>query len=235
MSFPFEVRSATQLDSKIYMITQVPRLKVYQSTGLVRMDPKTLECETLRAPGTPRVRVARGSKEIPFEALPFEYQLQVQDGLLLESSGGRIRRGWNPKTNRVQPVKAKARGYTEVDASPYLLTASQPFGFTLSPVNGLIVVCEKERFKLRVVRTGSAVAESIPLVFKYLPDLRKTDSRSKAARFANPISYTTDAVLTPTAVYVPFFRNRGFYEIPYADIQRWLAANPPAPTPGKGN
>ena len=234
VSFPFEVRAATQLDSKIYMITVVPRLSLHQATGLVRMDPETLECETLRSPGTPRVKVARGSKEIPFEALPFEFQLQVQDGLLLESSGGRIRHGWNPKTNRVQPVKAKLRGYTEVDTSPYL-TASQPFGFTLSPVNGLIIVCEKERFKLRVVRAGSASAESVPLVFKNLPNLKKVDARTKAARFVNPISYATDAVLTPTAVYIPFFRDRGFYEIPYTDIQQWLAAHP-APVPAtKGN
>ena len=236
VEFPFEVRAATQIDKTIYLLSVVPRVTMAAATGLVSMDLETLERKTLRSSGVALVKPDSKAGEIPFEALPFEFDLQVQDGLLLESNGMRIRHGWNPKTNQVQPVKAGMRGFSEVDSSPYL-KASKEFGFTLSPENGLILLCQNARFHLRVIRDGSTVPETVPLTFQNQPNLEKIDSRTEKAYFANPVSYYTDVILTPTSIFVPFFRNRGFWEIPYADIQQWLAANPPAadkPAPKAG-
>lgn len=227
VELPFEVRAATQIDSTIYMISVVPRVAMAAATGLVSMDPQALECRTLRAPGTPLVKVdRRAGGEVPFAALPFEFDLQVKDGLLVESNGMRIRYGWDPRTGKVQPVQARLRGYSEWDSSPHL-KASQEFGFTLAHVNGLIVVFDNGRFSLRVVRDGRTEAEPVPLLFRNQPSLEKTDSRTQATYLRNPISYNTDAILTPTSLFVPFFSDRGFWEIPYADIRQWLAADSP--------
>jgi len=225
IDFPFEVRAATQIDKTIYLLSVVPRVTMAAATGLVSMDMETLECKTLRSSGVALVKPDSKTGEVPFEALPFEFDLQVKDGFLLESSGRPVRYGWNPKTGEVRAMKARERGFAETDISPYL-KASEEFGFTLSPDNGLILLCQNGRFHLRVIRKGSSVPETVPLTFQNQPNLEKHDGQTKTNYFANPVDYSTDVVLTRTSIFVPFFRNRGFWEIPYADIQQWLKEHP---------
>ena len=86
---------------------------------------------------------------------------------------------------------------------------------------------------LRVKRLGAEQEVVIPLLFDKnacRPDGFSEDFWSQ--QFNIRVAAYSPLIRTPTSLLIPFFMERGFWEIPYADIQQWLTDHP---TPPKGN
>lgn len=118
---------------------------------------------------------------------------------------------WSPATGAWRAVDLATWEAAHAETTKYK-TASKQFGFDV----GQFVVGNPPY--LEVKRASLPSVEAIPL-------------SARTAAGAAPTSAVTsgDGVITSaTAVLVLCDQGQAFYEIPYADIQQWLAANPPA-------
>jgi hypothetical protein len=206
----FPVGSVAYVAGKFYFTTGAPRIVVYQSEGVIEFDPATGQSVTLRAPGTPLERRSKG-KPLTFGHLHFGYG--AKDGLLLGLMDQRLY-GWDPVTKTVRdmnlpmPMSGPTTRFDPV---------SSAFGFELGydPAAGTPSLARSAptatTHELSIRRVGrKKAAESVPLAF--------------------PEPDTVHGLVYPgqTSLLVPCRSRYAFYEIPYADIQQWLAANPPA-------
>lgn len=217
----FQIRSVAYVAGKFYFTTGSPRLVTYQSVGVIEFDPSTGQSVTLRTPGSPLERRGKGDagKPLTFAHLQFEYG--AQDGLLLGLIGQRLY-GWDPVTKSVRDMNLLLN--PEGGPTRRFDPISSGFGFELeyeaaagtpSLARSALTATTHELSVRRVGRKKAA--ESVPLAF--------------------PEPDSVQGVVYPgrTSLLVPCRSRYAFYEIPYADIQQWLAANPPAadkPAPG---
>jgi hypothetical protein len=212
-SLAFPVGSVAYVAGKFYFTTGAPRIVVYQSEGVIEFDPATGQSVTLRAPGTPLERRGKGNagKPLTFAHLHFGYG--AKDGLLLGLLDQRLY-GWDPVTKAVRDMKLPMP-----QSGPTTLfdPISSAFGFELGyePAAGTPslarVAPTAPTHELGILRAG-----------------RKKAAASVALAFPEPD--TVHGLVYPgrTSLLVPCRSRYAFYEIPYADIQQWLAANPPA-------
>jgi hypothetical protein len=132
----------------------------------------------------------------------------------------------DPQTLRCETTTSSPTGTTNVwlrtnSQKDTWRAASRQYGFeVINPIDrkqdGTVII---------VRRAGNTNSEEIPIRFE--------DKEQRGV--------WEYAALTPESILVPFTwfarKRRGFWEIPYADIQKWLAANPPAadkPVPKAG-
>jgi hypothetical protein len=113
---------------------------------------------------------------------------------------------WNPKSNQWRVATPAEWQTVSTDADRYQ-GASETFGFTTIRLDADFMN-EKVTPHLVVKRVGSAQEERIPLDCTASPH--------------------GAMIPTPTSVLCTLRNRSGFLDIPYSDIQQWLAANPPA-------
>jgi len=195
----FECGAISRLGHKFYIVTAAPQLVVYQTTGLVEFDSETLQCVTLRAPGTPPVRMSQPGEPVRFEHLSFSGL--TRDGLLL-GSHGRALYGWDPATGAIKLLEQGKFGRASQRD-----THSHEYGFDLYRTALIELTAGPGKcHTLMVVRNDSTKPEPVPLLF----------SSGIGACDACPIA-------GPHALYVPVGDGHGFHVVNYAAVQRWLA------------
>ena len=224
---PFEVRNLAHVGDTFYLASAVRQITVYQNTGLVALDARTLECRTIRAPGTPRTPVGRHDRPAPFNAVSFD-SLRAVDGRLMGHVGN-TPYAWKPgseEAERLAPARAPARPADEISCMAHCLR----FGFEPAVFNDRIKMLTDPQPALHVSRPGAQEEERVPIRLT-LPAAEATP---------DPVTAHTNIIAYPTATafLIPSSNQRRFWVLPYADIRAWLAAHPapdsrgaPAPPP----
>lgn len=225
---PFVAKSPVQVGGKLYALIETPGAL---QTGLASLDSATLKCDILRDPCARQVEPHAKTGSVEFAALSFGFPLLATADELL-GTWNRLSYGWNPRTGAVRSIstgEAKALyeatmpyfrvcesfGFSEFDASPDMSPDGQTYRGNLGRVY-LLPSGAKQRIQIemrtpRTVRGGSMRG---PIEMLLIHESNVSSDM-----------YMWESLPTQHSLLVPYASERGFCEIPYADIRAWLASN----------
>jgi hypothetical protein len=225
---PFVAKSPVQVGGKLYALIEAPDAL---QTGLVSFDSATLKCDILRDPGARRVEPHAKTGTADFAALSFEFPLLATTHELV-GSWNRLSYGWNPLTGAVRSIstgEAKALyeatmpyfrvcesfHFSEFDASAdtssdHLACRGHPGRMYLLPKGAK----QRIQIEIRTPRTVRGGSMRGPMEMLLIHESNVSSDMDM-----------WESLPTQHSLLVPYASERGFCEIPYADIRAWLASN----------
>jgi len=223
-TLPVPVTSCVEVTGRLYLSFQVPGIVYSEVFGLAVLTPATGTIETLLAPGQKPTSPTPKAALPPFEALKFGESLRATTNELVTT--GRNTYGWNPSTKTLRAIAADELTALTANLAaarnPYQ-TAPQKFGFDISGGLGN----ENGKLYLTVTRAGQKDSQRVTVTAEalYASSPHYDNEQLRRDQFAVS-ACTRGACLTANALLL--FGGSDYWEIPYADIQKCLAATPPA-------
>jgi hypothetical protein len=225
---PFTIWSAAEVAGKLYCLAEAPSVGMGLQTpcSIIEVDPATGSISTVFDP----LRNPKPERATPEGALLDMGRCRLsatKDELLVCRDALRgVYCAWNPATKTWRKVKQEVWNATLTEELASA-AASRPFGFEILFWSTSAFHCDAG-LGLRIQRTGAKQHEVIPLAMDAEPFRPSVFNRETWEQQFTVRVCAGAVILTPTGVLIPHIIKRGFWEIPYADIQKWLAANPPA-------
>jgi hypothetical protein len=221
--FPFHMENLTQVGGTLYAVIEIPTVTIYSCKGFATIDPATFKSAILVEPVPNAHPPQPESTNAVLVAPAYGTELAATATELLVRYENRYCVAWNPATKATRRATEQEWLAASTPPDPYR-QASLRYGFeilnTPSGILGPDIPDGGGTFPVRVKLPGSSQVVDVPIWIDEPP----TDNMEKW-KGCQRIPICVD-----TGILLPYAENslrRGFWEIPYADIQQWLAANPP--------
>jgi hypothetical protein len=223
--FPFRITAVTEVNGRLYAICNIVSTL---HAGIVEINPITAQATTVfdvlgkadqNTPEAALLRLDAVSRLLP-----------NRDELLVQCSVSNLC-AWSPGAKTWRTISQDIWDTADTEWLAYR-SASATFGFELVDISLGSAATNTALPCLVVRRNGETGTDSIPLLASGVPPLRffkmlhLHNNPASPDRRERDTSIKRRVILTAKSILLPFDAECGFWEIPYADIQKWLTANP---------